>query len=163
MLSRCPARSVILGIAFLLAGACQPTGGSSSNLSSTQAISEDENTTTQQVPDRENTVPRVSPNALVGQTIGVTEVRIAYGRPSVRGRKIFGGLVPFDEVWRTGANEATTISFSTPVRIEGTSLDAGTYSLFTIPGPETWTLIFNSEPEQWGAYNYDSSKDILRV
>lgn len=108
-------------------------------------------------------MPRVSPDAIVGQTIGLTEVRIIYGRPSVRGRTIFGDLVPFDEVWRTGANEATAISFSTPVRIKGKSLDAGTYGLFTIPGTDEWTIIFNNEPEQWGAYNYDSEQDALRV
>lgn len=116
-----------------------------------------------QAQQRGNTVPRVSPNATVSQTIGVTNVEITYGRPSVRGRNIFGGLVPFDEVWRTGANEATTISFSTPVRVEGKSLDAGTYGFFTIPGPDQWTLIFNAEAEQWGAYNYDSGEDVLRV
>lgn len=113
--------------------------------------------------ERGDAVPRVSPNATVGQTVGVTNVRITYGRPSVRGREIFGGLVPFGEVWRTGANEATTISFSTPVRVEGKRLEAGTYGFFTVPGPDKWTLIFNDEPEQWGAYNYDSSEDVLRV
>jgi hypothetical protein len=107
----------------------------------------------------------VSPNATVSQTIGITEVRITYGRPSAEGRTIFSndGLVPFGDVWRTGANEATTVSFSTPVQIQGKSLDAGTYGFFTIPGPETWTLIFNETANQWGAYNYDSSKDVLRV
>lgn len=113
--------------------------------------------------DRGNTVPRVSPNASVGQTVGVTEIQITYGRPSVRNREIFGGLVPFDEVWRTGANEATTISFSTPVRIEGKAMDAGTYGFFTIPGENEWTLIFNEKANQWGAYNYDSNKDALRI
>lgn len=113
--------------------------------------------------ERENVVPRVSPNATVSQTIGVTNVEITYGRPSVRGRDIFGGLVPFGEVWRAGANEATTITFSTPVRIQGKPLDAGTYGFFTTPGPDTWTLIFNENAEQWGAYNYDASKDALRV
>lgn len=116
-----------------------------------------------QAQERDNTVPRVSPNATMSQTIGVTEVEMTYGRPSVRGRDIFGGLVPFDEVWRTGANEATTISFSTPVRIEGNALDAGTYGFFTVPGPDQWTLIFNETAEQWGAYNYDSGSDALRV
>lgn len=116
-----------------------------------------------QAQDRQNAVPRVSPNATVGQTIGVTEVAITYGRPSVRGREIFGGLVPFGEVWRTGANEATTISFSTPVRIEGKALAEGTYGFFTIPGPDQWTLIFNEKASQWGAYNYDSGQDALRV
>ena len=113
--------------------------------------------------ERGNAVPRVSPNATVGQTIGVSKVEIAYSRPSARGREIFGGLVPFGEVWRTGANEATTISFSTPVRIEGNALEAGTYGFFTIPGPDQWTLIFNETAKQWGAYNYDSSTDALRV
>jgi hypothetical protein len=113
--------------------------------------------------DRGQTVPRVSPNASVSQTVGVTTVEITYGRPHVRDREIFGALVPFGEVWRTGANEATTISFSTPVRVEGQSLPAGTYGLFTIPGPDTWTLIFNEQAEQWGAYKYDDSTDALRV
>lgn len=113
--------------------------------------------------ERGDAVPRVSPNAIVSQTIGVTDVEISYGRPSVRDREVFGGLVPLGEVWRTGANEATTISFSTPVEIEGESLEAGTYGLFTIPGENRWTFIFNEDADQWGAYNYDSSKDILRV
>ncbi|MDG5766907.1 DUF2911 domain-containing protein [Balneolales bacterium ANBcel1] len=107
---------------------------------------------------------RISPNALVSQTIGTTEVTITYGRPAVREREIFGGLVPFDRVWRTGADEATTITFSEDVLVEGESLDAGTYSLFTIPrGAGEWTLIFNAIAEQWGAYRYDSAEDVLRV
>ena len=113
--------------------------------------------------ERSNALPRVSPNAAVTQTIGVTEMQIAYARPSVRDRTIFGNLVPYGEVWRTGANEATTISFSTPVQIEGESLDAGTYAFFTVPGENEWTLIFNNEAEQWGAYNYDEGADALRV
>lgn len=113
--------------------------------------------------DRSDMLPRTSPNATVSQTIGVTDVTITYGRPSVRDRTIFGDLVPLGEVWRTGANEATTISFSTPVQVEGEPLDAGTYGLFTIPGEQTWTIIFNETAEQWGAYNYDSSQDALRV
>lgn len=115
--------------------------------------------------DRRDAVPRVSPNATVSQTIGITEVTVTYGRPSVRNRTIFGsdGLVPYGNVWRTGANEATTISFSTPVEIQGASLAAGTYGLFTIPGSDNWTLIFNENASQWGAYNYDSNQDALRV
>jgi hypothetical protein len=113
--------------------------------------------------ERGAAVPRVSPNATVSQTVGVTTVEITYGRPSVQGRDIFGGLVPFGEVWRTGANEATTLSVSTPVRIQGERLAAGTYGLFSIPGPDAWTLIFNAEANQWGAYNYDSGRDVLRV
>ena len=114
--------------------------------------------------ERGNEEARVSPNAAVSQTIGTTEVRLTYGRPSVNGRTIFAedGLVPYGEVWRTGANEATTISFSSDVTIEGESLSAGTYSLYTIPGADTWTIIFNNVANQWGT-NYDESKDALRV
>ncbi len=156
MLSRSLPLSLVLIGVLLFTSACQQSNAPSSDASSTQE-------STQQISERENVVPRVSPNAIAGQTIGITEVRMTYGRPHVRGRKIFGGLVPYDEVWRTGANEATTISFSTPVQIEGNALDAGTYGFFTIPGQDTWTLIFNETADQWGAYNYDSSKDALRV
>lgn len=113
--------------------------------------------------ERANTEVRVSPNASITQTIGTTMVSINYGRPAVRNREIFGQLVPFNKVWRTGANEATTITFSDDVMIEGEKLKAGTYSLFTIPGKDKWTLIFNNVPAQWGAFDYDSSKDALRV
>jgi len=112
--------------------------------------------------ERGNDEPRVSPNAAVSQTIGTTQVRITYGRPSVRGRTIFGDLVPYDEVWRTGANEATTISFSSDVQVEGEPLSAGTYSLYTIPGEDTWTVIFNGIANQWGT-QYDASEDVLRI
>lgn len=106
---------------------------------------------------------RVSPNGLVGQTIGTTNVVVAYGRPSVRGRAVFGGLVPYGEVWRTGANEATAIYFSKDVRVEGQPLPAGTYGLFTLPTEDGWTVIFNRTAEQWGAFDYDASQDALRV
>lgn len=112
--------------------------------------------------ERGNDEPRVSPNAAVSQTIGTTEVRITYGRPQVKGRTIFGELVPYDEVWRTGANEATTFSVSSDATIEGEPLPAGTYSLYTIPGTDTWTLIFNNVANQWGT-NYDQAEDALRV
>jgi hypothetical protein len=112
--------------------------------------------------ERGNEDPRTSPNAAVAQTIGTTEVRITYGRPQVNDRTIFGELVPFGEVWRTGANEATTISFSDDVRVEGESIAAGTYSLYTIPGQDTWTLIFNGVANQWGT-QYNADEDVLRV
>lgn len=112
--------------------------------------------------ERGNEEPRVSPNAAVSQTIGTTEVRITYGRPQVNGRTIFGDLVPYGEVWRTGANEATTFSVSSDVTIEGNRLPEGTYSLYTIPGQDQWTLIFNNAANQWGT-QYDQSKDALRV
>lgn len=112
--------------------------------------------------ERGNEEPRVSPNASVSQTIGTTIVSISYSRPSVNDRDIFGGsLVPFDEVWRTGANESTTITFSDDVTVEGQELAAGTYSLYTIPGEDQWTIIFN-EKISWGT-QYDKSQDVLQV
>lgn len=107
--------------------------------------------------------PNVSQKASVSQTIGTTEIEIEYHRPGVKGRQIWGGLVPWNQPWRMGANEATTISFSTPVVVEGTELPAGTYSFFAIPGQDEWTLVINKDPEVWGAYGYDEKKDALRV
>lgn len=113
--------------------------------------------------ERSDQFPRASPNAAVSQTIGVTPVEITYGRPSVRDRTIFGDLVPYGEVWRTGANEATTITFAHNVQIEGQPLMAGTYALFTIPNEDRWTVIFNRNENQWGAYTYNEGQDALRV
>ena len=111
--------------------------------------------------ERGNDKPRVSPNASVGQTFGTTKITITYGRPSVKGRQIFGGLQEFGKVWRTGANESTNITFSNDVKIEGKPLKAGTYSLYTIPGKDEWTIIINSKLS-WGT-QYDAGKDVLRV
>lgn len=108
-------------------------------------------------------LPQPSPAATLKQRFGVTDVEIEYCRPSAKGRKIFGGLVPLDEVWRTGANSATKITFSTDVKIEGTPVPAGTYALFTIPGAAQWTIILNKVPGQWGAYAYDEKNDQMRV
>jgi len=113
--------------------------------------------------ERGSMLPRVSPNAGISQSIGVTTIDVHYGRPAVRDRDVFGNLVPYGDVWRTGANEATAIAFSTPVTIQGTTVDAGTYSFFTVPGEDEWTIILNDTVEQWGAYNYDESKDVVRV
>src|SRR4051794_37585715 len=107
--------------------------------------------------------PRLSQHAVLTQTIGTTDMTIAYSRPGVKGRKVWGALVPYGQVWRTGANEATTIAFSDDVTINGQKLPAGTYSLHTIPGEKEWTLIFNSVSNQWGSYSYDEKKDTLRV
>lgn len=109
-----------------------------------------------------------SPPAVVIQKVGKTEVMIKYAQPSVKGRLVFGAkdakpMVPYGEVWRTGANEATTIEFSSDVTVQGKSLAKGVYSLFTIPGPTEWTVIFNSDAKQWGAYTYKAEKDVLRV
>lgn len=109
-----------------------------------------------------------SPPAVVSQKVGDLSVMIKYAQPAVKGRLVFGNkdqkaLVPYGEVWRTGANEATTIEFSRDVTVQGKSLAKGTYSLFSIPGASEWTIIFNSEPKQWGAYKYNAVKDVLRV
>ena len=90
-------------------------------------------------------------------------VRVIYSRPQANGREIFGGLVPYGEVWRTGANEAPEIKFYRDVTIEGQTLPAGTYALFTIPGKDEWTIIFNQALDYWGAYNYDEQQDVLRA
>lgn len=114
--------------------------------------------------ERSTDEPRVSPNAEVHQTIGTTDVQVTYGRPSVRGRTIFGNLVPYGEVWRTGANEATTITFASDVHVEGERVEAGTYALFTIPADDdAWTVVLNAVANQWGAYNYDAEEDVLRT
>ncbi len=109
-------------------------------------------------------LPRESPKASVSQTIGVTTVDVSYHRPSVNGRPILGELVPYGEVWRAGANEATTIAFSTDVSIAGEKLPKGKYAFFVIPKQDgTWTLIFNKAAEQWGAYTYKPDDDALKV
>lgn len=108
-------------------------------------------------------LPRVSPAATLTQKVGLAEIAISYSRPAVRGRTIWGGLVPYGQVWRTGANEATTISFSEDVTINGEPLAAGKYALFTIPGPEEWEVIFNREHEQWGAFRHNPEADALRI
>lgn len=113
--------------------------------------------------ERGDDADRKSKNGETNATIDGVDVRITYGRPQVRDRAVWGELVPYDEVWRTGADEATTITFSRDVLIEGEPLAAGTYSLFTIPSQGSWTVIFNEVAEQWGAYDYDASQDVLRV
>lgn len=108
-------------------------------------------------------LPQVSQKAIVTQTVGLTDVTITYSRPGVKGRVIWGELVPYDKVWRTGANAATNFSVSDDVKINGQALPAGEYSLHTIPGKDQWTIIFNKVAKQWGSYDYDQSKDALRI
>jgi hypothetical protein len=108
-------------------------------------------------------LPRPSPKASVSQTVGVTDVTIHYSSPAVKGRKIWGELVPYGEVWRTGANENTTITFSTPVRIGGKELPKGTYGLQTLPAANEWTVIFSKDAELWGAFDYKPEHDALRI
>ncbi len=107
--------------------------------------------------------PDVSPAARIEQTIGLTRVTIDYARPHVKGRQIFGELIPYGQVWRTGANEATRITFNESVVIGGQGIAPGAYSLYTIPGPETWTWILNRDTSLWGDRGYDPSRDVVRV
>ena len=115
-----------------------------------------------QAQDQEPKKP-LSPKETVKGKINGVETEIVYCRPSARGRKMIGGKEPFGTVWRTGANAATTIEFDQDVKIEGKNLPAGKYALFTIPDEEEWTIIFNKDFNQQGAYNYDEKKDVLRV
>lgn len=130
-------------------------------------------------------LPRASPAASVSQTIGVTDVKITYNRPAVKGRKIWGDpppgatgeatldnqntrtadmpIVPYGHIWRTGANEATQFEVTDDVLVNGSPLPAGKYSLHTIPGRNEWTIVFNSTANQWGSFNYDPAKDTLRI
>jgi len=115
------------------------------------------------IPKRGDDQRRASKNArLEGEVDGVGVV-VSYGRPKVRDRKVWGKLVPYNKVWRTGSDEATTITFDQSVTVQGKKLARGTYALFTKPGSDEWEVIFNADPEQWGAYKHDPAKDVLRV
>ncbi len=109
-------------------------------------------------------LPHLSPKAGVSATVGLTKIEIDYSSPAVRGREIWGNLVPWDQVWRAGANMPTVIMIDNDVRIGGKTLPKGSYAFFIIPkakGP--WTVIFNTDHQQWGAYRYDEGKDMVRV
>jgi len=106
---------------------------------------------------------RKSKNGKLEATAGGAQVVVEYGRPNVGGRKIWGSLVPFGDVWRSGADEATTISFDKSVLIEGQALAAGRYALFLVPSEGNWTVIFSKIADQWGAFKYDAKTDALRV
>jgi tetratricopeptide (TPR) repeat protein len=108
-------------------------------------------------------LPRQSQHARVMQRIGVTDITINYHRPLANGREVWGKLVPYGQVWRAGANENTTITFSDPVSIEGQALDKGTYGLHMIPGADQWTVIFSKDAAAWGSFSYKQADDALRV
>jgi hypothetical protein len=103
-----------------------------------------------------------SPPATAEGTAGAVNVKVSYSQPSAKGRKVMGELVPYGKVWRTGANETTSIEFSGPVKIEGKDLAAGKYALFTIPGENEWTIIINKDIA-WGSFSYKEASDVLRV
>ncbi|MCB0597945.1 MAG: DUF2911 domain-containing protein [Lewinellaceae bacterium] len=113
---------------------------------------------------QELNLPRKSPRAGTSYIIGYTEVSIRYSSPAVQGREIWGSLVPYGEMWRAGANEATTLEFNTDVEVEGQALPAGKYAFFLIPQKEgKWIAVFNKVWDQWGAYDYNQGEDALRV
>ncbi len=110
-------------------------------------------------------MPQASPKAKLETKVGLTDVAVEYSRPGLKGRgeKVFGQLLPYGQVWRTGANESTKVSFADDVEINGQPLKAGTYSLYTIPGANEWTVIFNKNLELWGDTGYKQEEDALRV
>jgi len=106
--------------------------------------------------------PRPSPMAVVSSRYKDSYIKLTYSQPHKHGRTIFGGLVPYGQVWRTGANEATELTVTRDIKINGLDLKAGTYSLYTIPEKSSWTIILNKDLGMWGAYNYNSRMDVLR-
>jgi tetratricopeptide (TPR) repeat protein len=108
-------------------------------------------------------LPTPSPLGKVEQRVGLTDVAIEYSRPGVKGRTIFGDLLPYDSLWRTGANAATKISFSTDVKIEGKEVKAGEYAMFSIPSKDKWIIAFNKDTKQGGTGNYKKELDVLRI
>jgi hypothetical protein len=107
--------------------------------------------------------PEASPEATVSQVVGLTQLSVSYHRPAANGRAVWGALVPYGQVWRAGANENTTVTFSTPVHVNGTTLAAGTYGLHMIPTAGDWTAIFSRETGAWGSFSYDPKEDAARV
>lgn len=107
-------------------------------------------------------LPAASSAQTITQGLGIEKVTINYSRPSMNGRKIFGELVPYNEVWRTGANTNTTLTFDGDVTLNGHKLSAGTYALFTVPNKSEWTIIISKNTQQWGAYAYNQAEDALR-
>lgn len=119
--------------------------------------------TLQQVFAQEAIKPRLSPLEIITVKYESTYIKVTYGRPHKKGRNIFGDLVPYGKVWRTGANEATEITFTKDVLVNNRKLKAGTYTLFTIPQKDHWKVVFNSDLGQWGSYNYNPDKNVLQI
>ncbi|MBT5902257.1 MAG: DUF2911 domain-containing protein [Opitutaceae bacterium] len=107
--------------------------------------------------------PAPSPSATVKQTVGLTNIEINYSRPAAKGRQVFGGLVQYDQVWRTGANESTKITFDGPIEFGGVAVPAGTYAIYSVPGRDTWEVMLSSNAELFGSYGYSADADVARV
>ena len=157
MKNNCIAIVKIFGFSLFLGAilfSCSPTTATTDTDTETEAIPEESS--------QEEEVP--SPPRTASGQIGETSLTIDYSSPGVKGRTIYGDLVPYDKVWRTGANAATILTVSSEVKIEGETLPEGKYSLFSIPTEEgNWTFILNKTWDQWGAYDYDEAQDAIRV
>jgi hypothetical protein len=114
-------------------------------------------------PPRDDDAERASENGRLEAEVGGVPVIVQYGRPKVKGREVFGDLVPYGEIWRTGADEATTLTLMKDAKVAGEPVEAGTYALFTVPGEEAWTVVLNEVAKQWGAYKHDPKRDVLRA
>lgn len=112
--------------------------------------------------DAQLLMPQSSSSQTLIQEFGLGKITVKYSRPNIKGRSVSADLAPYGEVWRTGANDATVITFTEAVTLEGNAVPAGEYALFTIPGKDEWTIILNKETKQWGAYSYKQSEDVLR-
>jgi hypothetical protein len=106
--------------------------------------------------------PQPSPTGKISQTVGLTDISVEYSRPSMKARKVFGGLVSYNEIWRTGANASTKVTFSENVKVGGNELKKGTYALYTIPTEREWTVIFHKNLDHWGADDYKQEEDACR-
>ncbi|HEY3758053.1 MAG TPA: DUF2911 domain-containing protein [Opitutaceae bacterium] len=106
--------------------------------------------------------PEASPGCVLQQHLGRTDIEVSYSRPGVKDRVVFGGIVPYGVVWRTGANRSTKLTFSTDVQLDGHAVPKGTYALYSIPNRGTWTIILDRDTTLWGAYGYDEKNDFLR-
>lgn len=111
----------------------------------------------------QHTLPATSPRQTVEQQFSTTKISVDYGRPGVKGRKIFGDLVPYNKVWRAGANGATKITFGQAVNFGGKTVPAGSYGLFVIPAEKEWRVILNKDAQQWGAYAYDEKLNVTDI
>lgn len=158
-------KNIVKGIACLLCLfmlACSPSTQADQESATDTTEEALASTDTKEEPKEDKSTRPSPPKEVTGQIAGV-DIKLDYSSPAVKGRTIWGDLEPYGEVWRTGANEATTIELSKDVSIEGKTLAAGKYAVFSIPNENNWTIIFNKDADQWGDYNYDEAKDALRV
>lgn len=147
--------------ATLMLSACGNTNKPDETKPVDTALNTGKDTVAAKVP--EDKTKRESPPKTASFDVNGVKVTLNWGSPKVKGRAIWGALVPYGEVWRTGANEATTIEFDKNAKVGGKEIPAGKYGLFTLPGKKEWSVIFNTRPDQWGAYEYEKDKDQLRI